>query len=507
MKIKPSIAFIVLLFILNKCLLSAQDMVNYVGYEFTTITGIVADSNSIWIATNEGLYNPVDNSFLLKGIPIRYILKDSNGIIWTLTQGDTIRCMTMQGKINTQFHYLNNKSPSEDSSISEYITSISANTQYFFVATSENKVIRYSINDAKYANPIWGHEISTNVNTILSVFAEKPELSKEYSIVVCGADGLYTGKPEKDTIWKLKRVSKTNISLPDIPVKLLKSSFSDPKGNLFFWLIGWNGYSSIAGQLVVYNSTQKTLFIQSDCLGKTTEQPYDFALTKDENLWIATANGLVYYTLKATCNHLTEKDSCKVQGIKRINKATFPEFPLRTVHHIAVQNDSTIWFASNHGFVYRYNIKKDTTEKEKLTELKVSVANKQFNFLTFRPDKKKQHLEFPDYSKDASITSKIVAKRQISEIKKLLSKEPAYQLHILAYSSAPSKEYNTTDIEIATARSVYLAKQLKGIKKERIKIHIMGYLPVEQGGPSNPDIIKAIVVCNCKEFELPVSVE
>ncbi len=46
-----------------------QDKVNKVGYEFGAITGIVADSNSIWIATNEGFYNPtLANKLLLKGI-------------------------------------------------------------------------------------------------------------------------------------------------------------------------------------------------------------------------------------------------------------------------------------------------------------------------------------------------------------------------------------------------------------------------------------------------------
>lgn len=488
------------------------------GYKFDAISGIVTNEQGVWVATNEGLYSPILNKMVLNETPVRFIIKGSENQIWAITTGDIVRRITFDGAvIQPPFFYLNSY---VENKYAPSITSLSAYNDQIYIGTDDNIVLRLPTGSFNDPNPLFGIETKTNVKTIMSVYAQKPERDKNYSIVLCGADGLYVGQSKKEN-WKLKRVSEKDINLPDAPVKVLPSKKSDIAKSANFWLIGWNGFSSIAGKLVVDLHTNETLFLQSDCLGQTSEQPYDFDLTSAEDLWIATANGLVFYTLQATCSKLSkyEPDTCRTQGIRRINKNTYTAFPLHTVHHVSVQNDSTIWFAANRGYVYRLTIKGNQTsgadeEKEQnfvappLTVGVFDKAKETFNFERYSSKDTKKHITFPNYTGDKNITSKEKAQQYIREIKKKVADQKAHEVHIIAYASEPA---DTTTLktarEIAEDRAKQMQKLLKSVGKKRIKTHIVGYLPKEEGGPSNPDIVRVIVACTCEEFKMPGEVE
>ncbi|HRI27592.1 MAG TPA: hypothetical protein PK239_14110 [Chitinophagales bacterium] len=488
------------------------------GYKFGAISGIVTNEQGVWVATNEGLYSPILNKTVLNDTSVRFIIKGSENQIWAITSGDMVRRITFDGTvIQPPFFYLNSYKQNQNT---PSITSLSAYNDQIYIGTDDKLIIRFTSGSFGEPNPLFGTEITTNVQTIMSVYAQKPERDKNYSIVLCGADGLYVGQSKKEN-WKLKKVSAKDINLPDAPVKVLPSKKSTITQSAYFWLIGWNGSSSIAGKLVVDLATNETLFLQSDCLGQTSEQPYDFDLTSSEDLWIATANGLVFYTLQATCSKLSkyEPDTCRTQGIRRINKDTYTAFPLHTVHHVSVQNDSTIWFAANRGYVYRLTIKGNQTagadeEKEQnfvappLTVGVFDKAKETFNFERYSSKDTKKHITFPNYTGDKNITSKEKAQQYIREIKKKVADQKAHEVHIIAYASEPA---DTTVLktarEIAEDRAKQMQKLLKSVGKKRIKTHIVGYLPKEEGGPSNPDIVRVIVACTCEEFKMPGEVE
>lgn len=478
-------------------------------FKFKSISGIVSDTanKQVWIATNKGLYNTKTKDYIFKHYA-RFIILDKNAWIWAITEGDTIRFVSKEGTLGVKFYFAQGQSELENASI----TSISTYNDFIYIGTNANKVVRFPCSATSSSNPnaIVSTSISTNVYHALSIYAEQPETNKEYSTIICGSDGVYLGevKDSKAIEWNLKKASE-DIKIPDSPIKILPSKKNANSSKIYFWLIGWNGYSSVAGKLVVDKTNKyKANFVQSDCLEKTADQPYDFALTQNEDLWIATANGLVYYTLHAKCDSIINKqDTCIVQGIRQINQSKDSQFPLRTIHHIALENDSTIWFAANKGYVYKLTLKPDTLGQT--TKISPKDARyKLFNFKTYIESEKNKHTEFPDDQASGNTTGKKRAEEYKKEIKKALSENPALEVHLIAFAKEQPAESSKKAIDIAQDRMDKMVKYLNiPDSKTRVKKHIIGYLPTDKGGPENPETVKAIISCSCQEFEEKTNVD
>ncbi len=476
--------------------------------KFKSISGIVSDTanKQVWIATNKGLYNTKTKKYVFKHYA-RFIILDKNAYIWAITEGDTIRLVSKEGDLKAKFYFAQGQSGLENASI----TSISTYNDFIYIGTNSNKIIYFRCSIASKSEVIEKGEIkSTNVYHALSIYAEQPQNNEAYSTIICGSDGVYLGevKDSKAIEWNLKKASE-DIKIPDSPIKILPSKKNANSSKIYFWLIGWNGYSSVAGKLVVDKTNgYKANFVQSDCLEKTAYQPYDFALTQNEDLWMATANGLVYYTLHAKCDSVINKqDTCVVQGIRQINQSNDPEFPLQTIHHIALENDSTIWFAANKGYVYKLTLKPDTLgQKTKISPK--DARYKLFNFKAYTESEKKQHTEFPDDQASGNTTGKKRAEEYKKEIKKALSENPALEVHLIAFAKEQPAESSKKAIDIAQDRMDKMVKFLNiPDSKTRVKKHIIGYLPTDKGGPENPETVKAIISCSCQEFEEKADVD
>lgn len=479
--------------------------------KFKSISGIVSDTanQQVWVGTNVGLYNSKIKNYVFKDYVI-FIILDKYGSVWAVTDGDTITCVSKEGNIGSKFHFLQGQTQIKSANI----TSISTYNDFIFIGTANNIVLRFPCSSATAtSNTIVADLIQCNVSSPSSIYAQKPEKDEDYSIIVCGSDGLYIGTTNKDK-WNLKKVSE-DIHIPDRPIKILPSNQNKDSLKLYFWLMGWNGYSSVAGKLVVSTHSNKTLFLQSDCLKRTAYQPYNFALTKSEDLWIATANGLVYYTLHAKCDSiLHDQDTCVVQGRREINKKNDPKFPLNIVRHIALQNDSTIWFASNADYIYKLTLKRDTigTQSNKVSPDKEKSVFF-FNFNAYVKGKK-THTKFPNNSTTANVTSKKIAIKYKKSIRLALQNNDGiegnnFEVHLLAFASKPPDGTSETAEDIAKKDSIVandrVAKMIKflNIPKKQIKKHvIIRYLPPEKGGPQNPETVKVIITCTCKEFEI-----
>ncbi len=135
-----------------------------------------------------------------------------------------------------------------------------------------------------------------------------------------------------------------------------------------FWVLGKNQN----GTPIILKSTDKIKWndFHINCVAQNNMVFYDFDLDDSgRNLWVGTNIGVLQYNFEdEVCNLFTQSH--------------YPDFKMRAVHHLSVQNDSTIWVGSDKGDLYKltiYPLDKEEEEEEKTEDIVADARTKKDN--------------------------------------------------------------------------------------------------------------------------------
>jgi hypothetical protein len=497
------------------------------AHQNRNINCLTVDKNqNVWAGTSNGLINLFNGKHILENIEINKLVIDQSNNIWIVTEHDSIKQINMQGEVLQSVHFLDliNKN---DSTLyadlqSEYIESVSTNEHYVVFGLSNGSLIVHN----KVNNNFEFNHIKETLNGTPIKYAyvySKLSDDKDKSQIVCTDWGIFTDSQERNKFEKVKDLAKKSY-------KILPSHNPDE----IYWFIGRNfSDNSIVGKIIVHpkdpdkkQADSRPIAVTSECLLPNHKIKFnDFALTKSDNVWVATNEGILYYAYNDNCRAKTIlQENCSNQSLLIIDKAKFPNFPLDTINYIACANDSTICFANTKGKSYKMLISKDliNNNDSNIISIKNINTNKyksfQFNFNKCRtcttPSPKIKRKEKRFYKKyvdmesdNANKTGKEVAISNFREIEKAVDADDdqRYDIHIFAYAA----NYNNESLskEVATDRANYIHNIIDSyVEKKRINLHIVGYLPKDKGGPDYPDTVIVEVKCSSRDYSTPKSI-
>lgn len=320
-----------LLFIANGLMLSAQKLPDFGAkfepYEVVApvikkeINDIQCDRNSVWVGTDKGLayisetdngIRPISNNNAQ--FHIKTVFRSADGEIWV---GNHINLITnvSTGGFNHEFK--------NDKGANFKINTIHKSGGVVWIGGSNGEIQGLNLSD----NTV--EEVSSvykgNVN---SLYSENGQLR-----LVGRDNGLFY---KDETEWKEFR----SIALV--------SKIMEKNGRV--WILG-------------EDKNQNSIILQStdmlnwddfgmQCVAQNNMIFYDFDIDEmGRNLWIATNIGILQYNFK--------KKVCNL-----FSRGQYPEFNMRSVHHLSVQNDSTVWVANKSGKLCKMTIYPILPEKE-----------------------------------------------------------------------------------------------------------------------------------------------
>ncbi len=293
-----------------------------------TINSIEIENDSlVWVGTNKGLLkikNDKITRFYDKSNPLKYAINsitiDNDGVKWLGTYNSSI--IKFVNKYNN-FEISLSSITNDELEIITSITNVrytESGNQIICAGTPSGKIIIYEIT----SNNIYTIKSPTR-NIIYKILIE--ENGKKW---ICTSDGMFFSNKKK----KWKKVHKVSKSY-------------GIKSNGQFWAIGRDKKHKAVlmllfkkGGFAIKKDKGVWKELSLDRLPDAHTRFYDFALAKDENIWLATETGLVLYNpFKGT--------------YKIFNQDNSPNFKMKSVKHIAIQNDKILWIGSNGNKLYK----------------------------------------------------------------------------------------------------------------------------------------------------------
>lgn len=292
-------------------------------FQKKNINCMQADANEVWVGTNLGLAKVVGEE--VKYINIKnnaqystnamYIDKSGNN--WLGTRANSI--ITTKG---TQTFSLSQENTTA-------INTLHLSGKTLWAGTAKGGIYGININNGeKKTIP---SSFQGNVNDL---YSEKGNLK-----LLARDNGLFYN-PGNYVDWK--------------QFKNVKSASHILKQGDVFWVLGINHNNTHI--ILKSHDMIKWNDFPINCVAQNNMVFYDFDIDESgRNMWIGTNIGVLQYNFaEKVCNLFTQSH--------------YPEFKMRAVNHISVQNDSTIWVGSDKGGLYKLTIYPLDKEEEIKTE-------------------------------------------------------------------------------------------------------------------------------------------
>jgi len=287
-------------------------------FQKKNINCMQANTNEVWVGTNLGLAKVVGDEVQYINIKnndqysasAMYIDKSDNN--WLGTRANSI--ITTKGAQTFSL--------SGDNTVSIRALHLSGKT--LWAGTSKGGIYGININSGEKENI--ASAFKGNINDL---YSEKGRLK-----LLARDNGLFYNPGNLE--WQ--------------QFKNVKSASNILKQGDTFWVLGINHNNTHI--ILKSHDMIKWNDFQINCVAQNNMVFYDFDIDESgRNMWIGTNIGVLQYNFaEKVCNLFTQSH--------------YPEFKMRAVNHISVQNDSTIWVGSNNGGLYKLTIYPLEKEKE-----------------------------------------------------------------------------------------------------------------------------------------------
>lgn len=293
-----------------------EDQSKLTPYSKQKIYSIKATSDKLWVGTDKGLFQVSGNKnsyvpVIQKSAQyyIQHIYQDPKGKIWVANHTNLVADLN-----GNQYRFVHKDGTKFQ------INSIHFADDNLWIGGSKGTIMRFNIETDEIA--LTPSSYKGNVNSILSQNGKIKLAARD--------NGCFHPNPKSKSGWDLfENVKSAN--------KVIETN-----GN--YWLMG----KDQSGQAIMLNSKNMTnwkdLTKNMDCFPLNNIEFYDFDLDPaGKNLWIGSDRGIIHYNLKSqTCNLYSKK--------------SYPNLGINVIDHISVQNDSTVWVASEEGKLYKMTI-------------------------------------------------------------------------------------------------------------------------------------------------------
>ncbi len=325
--------FLVFFFLLNDTLIFSQKVTfqkQELPGNIKTINCLRTESkNILWIASGSGLFK-IDNGEIQKfskndndkSLRINVIEIDQDGNKWLGTYSGKL-LKFKNGKVLITIDFMEYLLP-ENSIITSIAISSNkiAKESKILLTTSDGQIFYYDTvkkEKGKIKSPVQ--------NMIYSI-----NYGHDKVIWLCTSDGFYSKK--NDGRWKQKND--------------LYLAYGIFKSNDKYWAIG-RDQSKKAVLMLYYNHNESgQKYVWKDLLLKKLPDKYlrlyELGFTTDSYAWITSEKGLIRY------NPLSG-------NIKIYNTKKSKNFKIKSVRHIAIQDNNTIWVSSSGKDLYKLTIK------------------------------------------------------------------------------------------------------------------------------------------------------
>ena len=285
------------------------------------INDIQCDDNSVWVGTDKGLVyisetengtRPISNNNAQ--FHIKSIYRTEDGEIWV---GNHLSLVTNVSTGKQSHEFINDKGSSFG------INTVHKSGNVVWIGGSNGEIQGWNLSD----NTV--EEVSSVYKgAVNSLYSEDGEL-----LLVGRDNGLFY---RAETEWKEFRSI-------DVVSKIIEK-------NGRVWILGEDRNQNS----IILQSTDMLNWddFGMQCVAQNNMIFYDFDIDEmGRNLWIATNIGVLQYNFK--------KKVCNL-----FSRGQYPDFNMRSVHHLSVQNDSTVWVANNTGKLCKMTIYPIVPEEE-----------------------------------------------------------------------------------------------------------------------------------------------
>lgn len=295
------------------------------------VKDLLFKNGKLWVCTEQGvsIRGLNHNMEYLKNVKANKIFIDAQSTVWVGTSNGQLLKTSDGGQKQVPI-------PGELLSDDETITGLNVGAGKIWLGSNKGLILGMGLNGDYYE-----HVPSEFKGTVNSFVVENGRAK-----LVGRANGLFIS-PKKYTKWyEYKNIKEVK--------KIERQADS-------YWLIG----ESLDGDAVLLKSKDfldwENQPISCRDLKVSNATFHDFEIDS-KNIWIATDKGIIHYDRKTR--------ACKV-----INRKLFPDFGLSIVHHLAVENDTTVWAANNNLGLHKITFRPDEIIEEPIIEEAIAETN------------------------------------------------------------------------------------------------------------------------------------